>query len=139
MILKRIARILRHIIIPIALMPLPSRLKIWFFQKTGNTIGKECYIGFSLMDTNELILGDHVFIGHFNILRGLKTLRLDTGSRISHFNWVTGGATGSFTLGRNSSMSICQYCEAYADITIGSNTIIAGRSSEPMSFSTVGN
>jgi acetyltransferase-like isoleucine patch superfamily enzyme len=128
--LRRLIDIFQKFLLPLFVMPLPSCLKVWLFRKAGNTVGKGCYIGFSFIDTKELIMGDYVYIGHFNILRGLRRFSINTGSRITLCNWVTGGTTGSFTLGRNSSISGLHYFEASADIIIGMNTVIAGRSSQ---------
>ena len=95
----------------------------------GAKIGKNCYIGFSIISAEHIEIGDHVFIGHFNLLWRLKELNFETGSRLTMFNWITGGRTGSFYLGRNSAITRFHFIEASATIKIGDNSIIAGRNS----------
>lgn len=109
---------------------MPSVIKIWFYRLMGVKIGKGSYIGFSLIDARDLILGEYVYIGHFNILWRLNKLELASGSRVTLFNWITGGREGSFFLGRNSSISFGHFMEASSDIRIGNNCIIAGRYSQ---------
>jgi carbonic anhydrase/acetyltransferase-like protein (isoleucine patch superfamily) len=121
---------MKRFLLPIFITVLPSRLKVWFLRKAGHTIGKGCYIGFSFIDARKLVLGDYIYIGHCNLLHGLDELMLDSGSRVTLFNWITGGRKGSFRLGRNSSLSFGHYFEASANIAIGSNTIVAGRYSQ---------
>ncbi|MGP8106595.1 MAG: acyltransferase [Desulfobaccales bacterium] len=128
--LRRLKDISQKFLLPLIVMPFPSCLKIWLLRKAGNSVGKGCYIGFSFIESKELIMGDYVYIGQFNVVKGLRRLRLDTGSRITYLNWITGASVGSFTLGRNSSVSQLHYLEASADIIIGMNTIIGGRSSQ---------
>lgn len=108
---------------------LPSALKVLCYRALGARIGKGCYIGCSVIDAKKLELGDFVHIGHFNILWRLNELKLDSGSRLTMFNWITGAREGSFHLGRNSGITRFHFLEASADIAVGSNTIIAGRNS----------
>ncbi len=97
---------------------LPSGLKILMFRALGAKIGKNCYIGLSLIDAESLELGDCVHIGHFNILRRLNMLRLESGSRLNNFNWITCAGTGMFLLGRNSAITRFHFFEASANIVI---------------------
>jgi acetyltransferase-like isoleucine patch superfamily enzyme len=109
---------------------LPSPIKIWVFRKMGWKIGRQCYIGFSLVQASKATMGDNVYIGHFNVIWRLKTLSMGSGSRITLKNWITGARKGTFAIGKNSSMSGRHFLDASADIIIGSNTIIAGRESQ---------
>lgn len=111
---------------------LPSRLKIMCYRLMGAKIGKNCYIGMSILDAVRLEIGDNVYIGHFNLLWRFKELKLETGSRLAMFNWITGARQGRFYLGRNSAITRFHFIEASANIFIGSNSIIAGRSSHLM-------
>lgn len=117
-------------ILNLLLLLCPSKIKIICYRAMGARIGKNCYIGFSIVDAKSLEIEECVYIGHFNILWRLKTLKLEAGSRITLFNWITGGREGSFYLGRNSSISFGHYIEASSDIKIGNNCIIAGRFSQ---------
>lgn len=109
---------------------MPSKVKIYCYRALGASIGANCYMGFSIIDINNLEMGDCVYIGHFNLLWRLKSLKMGSGSRITMFNWITGARTGCFQIGSNSSISGMHFLEASADIKIGSNSIIAGRSSQ---------
>jgi acetyltransferase-like isoleucine patch superfamily enzyme len=122
------ARFMTLLKILITLMP--SVIKIWCFRAMGASIAEGCYIGFSIIDANNLVLGKCVYIGHFNILWRLNNLELESGSRVTLFNWITGGREGSFYLGRNSSLSFGHFLEASSNIRIGNNCIIAGRYSQ---------
>lgn len=108
---------------------LPSWLKVFALRARGATIGKNCWIGFSVIDASCITIGDNVRVGHFNLLWRLKSLTLETGSHITMFNWITGARTGTFRLGRNSGITRLHFLEASAGIDIGSNCIVAGRGS----------
>ena len=108
----------------------PSSLKIWMFRTMGWNIGRHCHIGFSVVCANQVDIGDNVYIGHFNVIWRLKKLSIGSGSRITFKNWITGARKGTFTMGKNSSISGRHFFEASADITIGSNSIVAGRGSQ---------
>lgn len=111
------------------IMLLPSRLKIALLRMRGASIGENCRIGFSLLDASEICIGDHVRVGHFNLLWRLTRLELETGSVIVMGNWITGARTGKFRLGRNSGITRFHFFEASGNIDIGSNCIVAGRGS----------
>lgn len=108
---------------------LPSRLKILYYRSRGAKIGKECYIGMSIIDSKDIEIGDCVYIGSFNLIWRLVELKLESGSRIEMGNWITGGRLGGFRLGKNSAIQRFHFMEASSDITIGNNCIIAGRNS----------
>lgn len=118
----------RYFIIYAFLFFLPSSIKIICYRALGAKIGKKCYIGFSLLFAEKIDIGDFVRIGHFNLIK-VKTLKMTDGSMIDMSNWITGAVTGSFYLGRNSVLTFKHYLDASANITIGNNTVIAGRSS----------
>lgn len=106
---------------------LPSRLKIALLRSMGAKIGRGCYIGFSVLTAETLELGDCVYVGHFNLLWRLNELRLESGSRLTMGNWITGAGIGRFVLGRNGAITRFHFLEASGDILIGANTILAGR------------
>lgn len=108
---------------------LPSYLKIRLFRILGAKIGKNCYIGLSIVNAKDLEIGDNVYIGHCCLLWRLRRLSLGSGSRLEFGNWVTGAGIGEFLLGRNSAVQRFHFFEASSDITVGSNSIIAGRNS----------
>lgn len=111
------------------LMFLPNKLRISFLRFRGAKIGDHCFIGACLISAKSIDIGDNVYIGHFNLIWRLDKLKLESGSRINNFNWVTGARNGSFYLGRNSAITRFHFLEASANIIIGNNSIIAGRNS----------
>lgn len=111
------------------LLFLPSKLKISIYRLLGAKIGKNSYIGFSIISADKIEIGECVYIGHFNLIWRLKNLELKSGSRIGQFNWVTGASSGSLTIGNNSAVTRFHFLESSADIIMGNNSIIAGRSS----------
>lgn len=113
----------------VVLALLPSRLTIALLRMSGARIGKGCYIGISILSARNIILGDHVRIGHFNLLHRLSDLAMERGSKIESMNWITGAGTGGLFMGRNSSIRRMHFFEASGSIRIGNNTIIAGRNS----------
>lgn len=108
---------------------LPGWLKILILRARGAKIGKNCQIGFSIIDAAHITIGDNVRVGHFNLMWRLTSLTLETGSALTMFNWITGACTGAFRLGRNSGITRFHFFEASAGIDIGSNSIVAGRNS----------
>jgi len=108
----------------------PRSIHIYFLRKQGAKIGKNSYIGFlAVLDSKNIEIGDNVQIASFNLLHRLVSLRMENGSRMNGFNWVTGAKTGSLSIGKNSAVTRLHFFEASGDITIGENSIIAGRNS----------
>lgn len=106
---------------------LPSKIKIWVLRFKGAKIGRSCRIGLTIIDSENIDIGDYVYIGNFNIIWRLNNLKLETGSKLGDGNWITGGGGGSFSLGRNSSLRRFHYLDASGSIKIGMNSILAGR------------
>jgi acetyltransferase-like isoleucine patch superfamily enzyme len=108
---------------------LPSVLKIAYYRARGAKIGKNCFVGFTIINSKTIELGDNVQIASFNLIHRLDEFSMKSGSRMNGFNWITGAGTGSFSLGRNSAITRLHFFEASASIYIDDNTIIAGRNS----------
>ena len=109
---------------------LPSFLKIMILKLYGNSVGRNVRIGFTWMNLRgKYHLGDFTRIGHLNIVN-VKALTMETGSKIGSFNWISGlvSETG-LRLGICSSIRRFHYLDTTGGISIGSNTIIAGRGS----------
>lgn len=113
----------------VLLLLLPSRARVFCLRAFGNRVGIGCYLGFSIYDVEKITLGDHVYIGHGNVFKGLRELMMGSGSRIGNLNVFAGGGNGTFVIGKNSSISSGHYLDGIGDISIGSNTIIGGRRS----------
>lgn len=108
---------------------LPSKIKILVLRLLGAKIGRGCHIGVSIVEAKDIRIGSYVRIGNCNLIKGLRKLELQDGSKIESLNWITGAGTGSLRMGKNSSIRRLHFLEASANVTIGANTIIAGRSS----------
>lgn len=115
--------------INLILLLMPSFFKIKIYRAMGCKIGKDCWIGISIINAKKIEISDNVRIGHFNLIWRLKELKIDSGSTINMFNWITGGKKGVFRIGRNSAITRFHFFEASANITIGNNSIVAGRGS----------
>jgi acetyltransferase-like isoleucine patch superfamily enzyme len=116
-------------LLSLAILILPSTLKILLLRALGVKIGRRCYIGFSIISCESLIMGRDVYIGHFNLIWRLKHLNIGSGSTITMFNWITGARMGSFFMGANSAITRWHFLESSGDIRLGNNSIIAGRCS----------
>lgn len=120
---------IKQILLSILLLFMPNFIKVFLLRLLGAKIGKKVKIGFSIVSAKNLILEDFTRIGHFNLIWRLNNLTLKRGSIIYFGNWITGANLGSFFLGENSGITRFHYFEASGNISIGSNSIIAGRSS----------
>lgn len=116
-------------VVSVVIMFLPSFMKVFVWRLQGHSVGKGCRIGCTYIDVKRLDLGDHVDIRSFSLIRGLRCVKLETGSKIGGGNWITGGGKGKFGLGRNSSIRRFHFFESSGNIYIGENTIVAGRGS----------
>jgi acetyltransferase-like isoleucine patch superfamily enzyme len=123
--MKGIASLILALIIAV----FPSPLKILVLRLLGAEVGRGCKIGFSILHSRSLSLGDNVQIASFNLIHRLDKFQMGDGARMNGFNWVTGAGTGSLLLGHNSAITRFHFFEASGDIEIGDNTIIAGRNS----------
>lgn len=116
-------------IISLFIAILPSHLNVWLLRRLGARIGNGCYIGMSIIHSSSIEIGDCVYIASFNLFHRLTKLKLEDGSRVNGFNWITGAGTGAFTLGMQSAITRFHFFESSGSIYIGNNSIIAGRNS----------
>lgn len=116
--------------VSILLVFFPSKTKIWILRRMGWDIGRHCHIGFSIVQADHIMLGDNVYIGHLNVIWRLRRLDMGSGSRINFKNWISGARKGTFKLGKNSAVSGRHFIDASGNITLGDNSIIAGRESQ---------
>lgn len=72
-------------------MLLPNAIKIGFYRRVfGYQIGQNVRIGFSYMDSDRLILGDEVRIGHLNRITDIPEVTIGACSNIGHRNTFVG-------------------------------------------------
>ena len=119
----------------LALMLLPSSLKILVLRWLGHEIGRDVRIGYSYLDVESIVLENGVRIGHFNYFKNLRRLTMREGARIGGYcNWFTATAAndegnpdfGCLEVGRGSNMTARHYFDLQAGIVIGDETLIAG-------------
>jgi acetyltransferase-like isoleucine patch superfamily enzyme len=80
---------------------LPSFLKRPTYRVLlGYQIGKRVSIGLSIIDAKDCRIDDDVWIGHFNVVIGVKKLVIGDHVRIGHLNIIRGG--DEVSLGRYS-------------------------------------
>lgn len=116
---------------------LPQRLKKLVYRKIfGWRIGQGVKIGFSYLDAEHVVLGDQVCIGHFNIVRHLKYMRIGDGSYIANYNQFFGGRyqdakwSRKLVIGNNVQIMSRHFIDVAGDITIGNSTTIGGRDTQ---------
>lgn len=82
---------------------LPSFLKRLCYRIFfGYRVGKRVRIGLSIIDAGSCQIGDDTRIGHFNLIIGVKNLKLEDHVRIGHLNIIRGG--DEVNLGRYSEL-----------------------------------
>lgn len=133
----------------LALAVLPSFLKIFLYRKFyGAKIGRDVKIGFSLIDVENLELGDGSSIGHLNVVKGLARLSLGSSSRLGNLNWISGfpkNRTDFFQLdidrvpelvvGNESSITNRHLIDCTGGVYIGSFVTFAGFRSQILTHS----
>jgi acetyltransferase-like isoleucine patch superfamily enzyme len=71
---------------------MPSFLKKFIYRLLlGYKIGKNVKIGLSIIDAQNVEIGDNVHIGHFNLFVNIKSILIGEGSAIGHLNIFRGG------------------------------------------------
>jgi acetyltransferase-like isoleucine patch superfamily enzyme len=116
---------------------LPGPLsRLWYRTVLGYRIGRNARIGFSYIDAGYCDIGDDVRIGHFNVVRAVKSLTIGRGSHVSNFNTVTGtvytepGWDGVVTIGERCMIMSRHLLDAGGRLTIGDGTTLAGRDTQ---------
>lgn len=121
-------------------MLLPNAIKIGFYRKVfGYQIGQNVRIGFSYINSDRMILGNEVKIGHLNRITGIPEVTIGTRSSVGHRNTFIGSVefTKSEALafrGNSPVLQIGEHCgisgEHHFDVNdllqIGDFTTIAG-------------
>jgi len=123
-------------VLPIVAIFLPQPLKILFYRRIlGWQIGKGVKIGFSYLESENVSIDDDANIGHFNVIRNLKSLKIEKNARIANFNQFYGDRRKRAIAGWNRELIIEErvrfmshhFLDVSGTIKIGSNTTIGGR------------
>ena len=125
--------IIRKVLLILAVI-LPQSLKLLIYRNIlGWTIGKQVKIGLSYLECDEVIIGNNVFIGNFNVIRSLKFFQVGNGSYIANFNEFFGNNRQGIEwkrelrLGESVSLISHHFIDVSGTVTIGDNSTIAGR------------
>jgi acetyltransferase-like isoleucine patch superfamily enzyme len=148
-------------LIAVIAMCLPRSLKrVVYNHALGWSVDPNARIGFSLIIAKSVAVGDMCKIGHFNLIscpgslrllpgaevrhgnliRGLSSVVLGKGSRISWLNWIAGPPVSvkfpsapdrdpSFRLGDYSGLVLKHRIDCSDRVTIGDFSLMAGRRS----------
>lgn len=82
------------IAIQIVCFVLPWKMRRWILNAVlGFSINPEAYVGLSLILADECVIAAKAFIGHFNYVGKLDTIRMEEDALIGHFNWIGGLST----------------------------------------------
>ncbi len=113
---------------------LPNSVKILIYRRIlGWEIGYDVKIGFSYIDAKNVFLEDRVRIGHFNVIRNIRHLRIGTDTYMANFNSIFGstydGWPAYLKIGKSVKFMSHHFLDIGGKVTISDNAIIAGRGS----------
>ncbi len=107
-------------------------LKLWVYRRLFRwRIGTGVSIGFSYLDCGSVTLGDDVRIGHFNLIKGIKTLSIGTGTYLANCNHLFGASypewASELTIGENVNFMSRHFVDVGGTVEIGDRAVIGGR------------
>ncbi|MEM6611248.1 MAG: hypothetical protein AAF652_03155 [Cyanobacteria bacterium P01_C01_bin.72] len=113
---------------------LPHPLKILCYRRFfGWQIGNNVNIGFSYLEGENIFIEDNAKIGHFNIIRNLKLLKISKNAYVANFNQFYGdrrkraGWKRELILAERVKVMSHHFMDVSGSIKIGAETTIAGR------------
>lgn len=122
-----------------AIVLLPWGIRRWVLRSFfGAQIKGSARVGFSIINSAQIELGDGATIGHFNMIKGLSLLRLGNSASIGHRNWISGYPLGgvrrfantermpSLDMGDHSALTQSHRLDCSDAIIIGEFSIVAG-------------
>lgn len=118
-----------QVLVNLSFMILPSILKKLILKLIGHKISWSSFIGFSYVNIfGDIVLGNYTRISSFNYLN-THVLHLSKGSKLGSFNWIAGKSMrNGLIMGKCSSIRRFHYLDTTGGISLGANSIIAGRS-----------
>jgi acetyltransferase-like isoleucine patch superfamily enzyme len=128
-------------ILPLCISFLPAKLKPFFYRRfLGWKIGKNVKIGLSYINGKQILIGDNVTIGHFNIITTFRHLEIGSFSLIKNFNHFSGRCDhpkwpGHMEIGKNVNIMSHHFIDAHGKVLIGDRTTLAGRDTQIWSHS----
>lgn len=116
---------------------LPSSIKCFIYRFfCGWEIGKNAKIGFTYIDAEKVVIGNDVYIGHFNIFQRIKHLEIGNNCYFGKFNQFSGstitypeesGWTRQLILQDKVLFMNNHFIDVAATVKIGSESVFAGR------------
>ena len=115
------------------ILPLP--LKLWVYRRLFHwQIGSGVTIGFSYLNCGLVTLGDNVRIGHFNLVKGIKSLSIGTGTYLANYNHLFGASypdwASELKIGENVSFMSRHFVDVGGTVEIGDRAVIGGRETQ---------
>lgn len=116
-------------------LPQPAKRAL-FRHILGWNVADDAYVGLSYLGAETVSLGPGSRIGHFNIVRNIRSLEFGRNAYIMNFNHIFGctpaGMSGerAFRLGDGGHVMSHHFFEVGGSITLGDNTVIGGRGTQ---------
>ena len=124
--------------------PLPQPFKRRVFRRAlGWVVADDAYVGLSYLDADHVVLEPGSYIGHFNLVRQVRSLHLGRGAYVKHFNHFFGCpefsefVDRSFAMGERSQIMSRHFFDVSGTVRIGSGCTIGGRETQMWSHSLV--
>lgn len=137
-------RVLIHVFLLLFPWPLRRIIMRTFFKAK---IGDGTYVGFSLLHAERIEIGEGTRIGHFNLIKGLSLLKLDSYVSIGNFNWISGSPVRvsnhfisidrvpALVMGRHAALTQFHRLDCSDSIHFGEFSILAGYGSQLLTHS----
>jgi len=126
-----------HKLLRLLAVVLPQPLKRALFRRVlGWDVAADAYVGLSYIGADAVKLGPGSHIGHFNIVRNIRSLELGRHAYVKDFNHIFGGTPAgmqgerSFRLGDNSNIMSRHFFDVGGTIAIGRDSLIGGRGTQ---------
>ena len=122
--------------IPLLISIFPARVKPWLYRRLLHwKIGKNVRVGLTYINGTQVVIGDDVKIGHFNLIMTFKVLEIGSQVLIKNFNHFVSSPRVShwpccLKIGSRAKIMSHHYMDGYGKIEIGENTTIGGRESQ---------
>lgn len=132
-----------HKVVRLLAVALPQPLKRALFRHVlGWKVADDAYVGLSYIGADAVTLGPGSHIGHFNIVRNVRTLALGRRAYIKDFNHIFGGTVGirgerSFRLGDDGHIMSRHFFDVCGVVEIGRDALIGGRGTQIYTHSLV--
>jgi acetyltransferase-like isoleucine patch superfamily enzyme len=108
-------------LLQVLLFLLPWPLRRWALRLCfGFEIAPRASIGLSILLVDNLVLAGEAKIGHLTLVRGLRSLRIDTFGRLGSLNWVT-------AIPSSNTLHFTAETERNPSLTIGAHAAITNR------------